>query len=124
MTLHASTYRCLGEGVSQSETRRLPTTPTACCFARTFMNARVFSSSIPFPPANLLLLEKQLGDLCFYICARDLLMMTSDLASELQLALACFIDELVDGALGQEAADLYLALLAQAMGTVLTIFSS
>lgn len=51
-------------------------------------------------------------------------MVAGDLARELQLALARLVDQLVDGVLGQEAADLYLALLTEAVGTVLATFKS
>lgn len=70
------------------------------------------------------LLEQNLGNLGLYISARDLLMVTCDLARELQLALARLVDQLVDGVLGQEAADLYLTLLTEAVGTVLAIIKS
>lgn len=53
-----------------------------------------FSFSIPS------LLEQNLGNLGLYISARDLLVVTCDLARELQLALARLIDQLVDGVLG------------------------
>lgn len=51
-------------------------------------------------------------------------MMAGDLACELELALAGLVDQLVNRALRQEAADLYLALLAKAMGTVFTFLMS
>jgi len=89
--------------------------------------AYVYECPYPFPrspppPSNFLLLEKHLGDLSLYICARDLLVVAGDLSSKLQLALACLVDKLIDGALGQEAADLYLALLTQAVGSILAVF--
>lgn len=80
--------------------------------------------SIFFPFSNLLLLEKNLGDLGLYIRARDLLVVAGDLARQLQLALARLVDQLVDGARRQESADLYLALLTEAVGTVLAVFKS
>lgn len=67
------------------------------------------------------LLEQNLGHLGLYICARDLLMVAGDLARELQLALACLVDQLVDGVPGQEAADLDLTLLAKTVSTVLAV---
>lgn len=81
----------------------------------------MFFSFTFYPP---LLLKQNLGDLSLYVRARDLLVMTRDLARELQLALARLVDELVDGAPGQEAADLDLTLLAEAVGTVLAVYMS
>lgn len=80
----------------------------------------LFSPSV-FTSSNFLLLEENLGDLGLYVRAGDLLMVASDLASELQLALACLVDQLIDSAPGQEAADLHLALLTQAVGTILAV---
>lgn len=74
--------------------------------------------------SNPSLLEQNLGNLGLHISSRDLLVVAGDLARELQLALARLVDQLVDGVLGQEAADLYLALLTEAVGTVLAMFKS
>lgn len=84
----------------------------------------LFISSMFFPFSNLLLLEKNLGDLGLYVRARDLFVVAGDLAGELQLALARLVDQLVDGARRQEAADLDLALLTEAVGTILAVFKS
>lgn len=102
MSLHESITDA--RGVSQSETRRLSTTPTACCLARTFYECFcLFSLFLLFflvlPFHIFLLLEEHLGDLGLYICATDLLVMAGDLAGELKLPLACFVDQLIDGAL-------------------------
>lgn len=126
MDLHASTFRCNGGYRNQKK-------PDACLQRQLHACLRVFSCT-PAPILFFLffsllfyaplLLEQHLGDLGLYIRTRDLLVVTRDLARELQLALTRLVDQLVDGAPGQEAADLDLALLAETVGTVLAVFRS
>lgn len=119
MSLHASTYRC-NWGYRNQKPDACLQRRLQCCLVCTFMKAPIFSTPV-FTSSNFLLLEKHLRDLGLYIRAGDLLVVASDLASELQLALACLVDQLIDSALGQEAADLHFPLLTQAVGTILAV---
>lgn len=81
--------------------------PDACLQRRLHAALRVCSCTpllyvliIFFSFSTPSLLEQHLGNLGLYIRARNLLVVTCDLARELQLPLAGLVDQLVDGVLG------------------------